>query len=108
MAGTRVFAHCAPRAAPRTANPPTLRRIRQPRAAPIDDEPLITRAGEPPRVCADGVDSDELWFRATVLATHRNDVGQWVDVRYDDGDIETMKPIKRVKALAPESDEEDD
>jgi hypothetical protein len=41
-----------------------------------------------------GVDSDELWFRATVVGVHRSDVGQWVDVEYDDGDVETMKPIK--------------
>jgi len=38
-----------------------------------------------------GLDDDELWFRATVTAVHRNDVGQWADVLYDDGDAETMK-----------------
>ena len=56
---------------------------------------------EPGRRCFAqyGVDNDELWFRATVTKIHRNDVGQWADVQYDDGDVETMKPIKRIKAL---------
>ena len=56
-----------------------------------------------------GLDDDELWFRATVTAVHRNDVGQWADVRYDDGDAETMKPIKRIRAVdESESDSDDD
>ena len=57
-----------------------------------------------------GEDADELWFRATVVAVHRSEVGQWVDVEYDDGDTETMKPIKRVRAMEIDSssDEEDD
>ena len=42
-----------------------------------------------------GVNDDELWYRGTISAIHRNDVGQWVDVDYDDGESETMKPIKR-------------
>ena len=29
---------------------------------------------------------------------YRDDVGQWADVKYDDGDEERMKPIKRIKA----------
>ena len=57
-----------------------------------------------------GSDRDELWFRATILHVHRTDVGQWVDVEYDDGDKEEWKPIKRVRAIAPDSSssEEDD
>ena len=30
------------------------------------------------------------------MGVHRDDVGQWVDVLYDDGDEEKRKPIKRV------------
>ena len=58
-----------------------------------------------------GSDEDELWFRATVLDVHYDDLGQYVDVEYDDGDVETYKPIKRVKAIDPDPDsssEEDD
>ena len=60
-----------------------------------------------------GVDADELWFRGTVVGVHRSDIGQWVDVEYDDGDTEHMKPIKRVRALdedssSDESDDDDD
>ena len=55
-----------------------------------------------------GTDQDELWFRATVIGVLRNDVGQWVDVQYDDGDVEKMKPIKRVRALDDSSSSEDD
>ena len=55
-----------------------------------------------------GLDDEELWFRATVTAVHRNDVGQWADVRYDDGDAETMKPIKRVRAVDDSESESDD
>ena len=53
-----------------------------------------------------GTDADELWFRAVVVKVHRNDVGQWVDVRYDDGDTESMKPIKRIRAIYESSDDE--
>ena len=42
-----------------------------------------------------GVGDDELWYRGTIAAIHRNDIGQWVDVDYDDGESEKMKPIKR-------------
>ena len=47
---------------------------------------------EPGRRCFAqyGVDNDELWFRATVVGVHRSDVGQWVDVEYDDGDSEDV------------------
>ena len=55
-----------------------------------------------------GVDPDELWFKATVSRVHHTDLGQWVDVEYDDGDIETNKPIKRVKPLESSSDSESD
>ena len=34
-----------------------------------------------------GSSADELWFRGTITGVHRNDVGQWCDVEYDDGDI---------------------
>ena len=53
-----------------------------------------------------GDDEDELWFRATVVGVVRNDIGQYVDVEYDDGDVERMKPIKRVRAYASSSEEE--
>ena len=56
-----------------------------------------------------GTDEDELWFRGTIVGVHRDDFGQWVDVEYDDGDKEEMKPIKRVRALdSDSSDEESD
>ena len=55
-----------------------------------------------------GVDADELWFKATVSRVHHTDLGQWVDVEYDDGDIETNKPIKRVTPLESSSDSESD
>ena len=54
-----------------------------------------------------GVDTDELWFKATVSRVHHTDLGQWVDVKYDDGDIETEKPIKRVKPLESSSDSDE-
>ena len=54
-----------------------------------------------------GVDPDELWFKATVSRVHHTDLGQWVDVKYDDGDIETEKPIKRVKPLESSSDSDE-
>lgn len=81
-----------------------------------------------------GTDPDELWFRAIITAVHRNgvelftftlprafipdlipagvrslrtDVGQWVDVEYDDGDTEEMKPIRRIRPIYESSDEED-
>ena len=54
-----------------------------------------------------GSGADELWFRATITAVHRNEIGQYCDVEYDDGDAETMKPIKRVRAI-DDSDSEDD
>jgi hypothetical protein len=53
-----------------------------------------------------GSDADELWFRCTIVGVHRNDVGQWVDVEYDDGDTEEMKPIKRVRPIDSSSDDE--
>ena len=43
-----------------------------------------------------------LWFRGTVVAVNRDVIGQWVDVAYDDGDTETMKPIKRVSDVERE------
>lgn len=63
---------------------------------------------EPGRRCVAqyGVDRDELWFCGTVVAVHRTEIGQWVDVQYDDGDFESMKPIKRVKAFEEESSDE--
>lgn len=32
-----------------------------------------------------GEQRDALWFPGTIAAVHRNDIGQWVDVHYDDG-----------------------
>ena len=55
-----------------------------------------------------GDDEDELWFRATVIGVTRNDIGQYVDVEYDDGDKERMKPIKRVRALGSDSESSDE
>lgn len=55
-----------------------------------------------------GSDEDELWFRATVVGVVRNDIGQYVDVEYDDGDVERMKPIKRVRAMDEASSSEDE
>ena len=57
-----------------------------------------------------GVDDDELWFRATVIGVHRSEIGQWVDVEYDNGEREMQKDIKRVKALddTPSDSESDD
>ncbi len=55
-----------------------------------------------------GTSADELWFRGTITGVHRNDIGQWCDVEYDDGDTEAMKPIKRVRAIDDSSDSEDD
>ena len=55
-----------------------------------------------------GSSADELWFRGTITGVHRNDVGQWCDVEYDDGDTEAMKPIKRVRAIDDSSDSEDE
>ena len=46
-----------------------------------------------------GDEPDALWFRATVIGVRRSDIGQWVDVQYDDGEREMQKDIKRVKAL---------
>jgi len=54
-----------------------------------------------------GEDADELWFRAVIVAVHRNDVGQWVDVQYDDGDTELMKPIRRIRAIHVPSDDDE-
>ena len=55
-----------------------------------------------------GDDADELWWRATILKVVRDDVGQWCDVRYDDGDEEERKPIKRVRAIDSDSESDDD
>ena len=56
-----------------------------------------------------GEDPEELWFRGTITAVRRNDVGQWCDVEYDDGESETWKPIRNrmdtaVEAWRPSSD----
>jgi len=57
-----------------------------------------------------GDDSDELWFRGAIKAVHRNEIGQYCDIEYDDGEVETMKPIKRVRAIdeSESSDSDDD
>ena len=58
-----------------------------------------------------GEDEEELWFRATITGVTRDDIGQWCDVQYDDGDIENKKAIKRVRAIDSsdsESDSEDE
>ena len=55
-----------------------------------------------------GDDADELWFRATISAVHRDEIGQWVDVAYDDGDTEEMKPIKRVRPYESSSESDSD
>ena len=38
-------------------------------------------------------------FGSSVQVHHDDILGQCVDVEYDDGDVETMKPIRRVRAL---------
>ena len=56
-----------------------------------------------------GTSADELWFPATITRVHRDDIGQWCDIEYDDGDAEKMKPIKRVRAIDDsDSDDSDD
>jgi len=76
----------------------------------LDGRRCIARDGisHPSVVSSPGVDDDELWFRATVLQVYRDDVGQWADVKYDDGDEERMKPIKRIKALEDSSSDEEE
>ena len=46
-----------------------------------------------------GHDGEELWFKATVVAVHRTERGQLIDVEYDDGDEEKRKPMSRIRAL---------
>ena len=59
-----------------------------------------------------GHDSEEWWFKATVVAVHRTERGQLIDVAYDDGDEEKRKPMSRIRALpemvvVDDSDEDD-
>ena len=56
-----------------------------------------------------GDDDDGLWFRGTVTGVKRDELGQYVDVAYDNGTVEKGKPIRRVRALDfPDSDSEEE